>query len=88
MNGCFPVIKIVNDYNKKECNKMLSGIIEEIKKEKKDDFPYSLAYQEQLKINFCIKHTKIFNFLNLLIFFLIGVIFLIIFFNYLDFHLI
>jgi hypothetical protein len=78
MDASFPLIKVKKDFDKKECNKIFNSIIKEIKKEKNDDFPYSLAYQEQLKINYCIRNNKIFSFLNVLIFFLV------MFFTFLD----
>jgi hypothetical protein len=71
MNGSFPLVKVKKDFEKKECNKIFNSILKEIKKEKNDDFPYSLAYQDQLKINYCIKNNKVFSFLNLLIFFFV-----------------
>lgn len=71
LNGCFPLIKIQNNYNRKECTNLLNSIINEIKKEKDDEFPYSLAYQEQLQINFCIRNQKLFSILNVLCFVLI-----------------
>lgn len=78
MDASFPLIKVKKDFDKKECNKIFNSILKEIKKEKNDDFPYSLAYQEQLKINYCIRNNKIFSFLNVLIFFLV------MFFTFLD----
>jgi hypothetical protein len=73
LNGSFPLMKILNNYDKKECAKIINSIIEEIKKEKKDDFPYSLAFHETLQINFCIKNNKLFNIINIFLFFLIMV---------------
>jgi hypothetical protein len=67
-NGCFPLIKVKNDFDKRECNKMFNSVLNEIKKEKNDDFPYSLAYQEELNINFCIKNHKVFSILNIVSF--------------------
>ena len=73
MNGSFPLLKITNNFDKKESSKIINAILEETKKEKNDDFPYSLAYQDQLQINFCIKNHKFFNFLNIFTFGLIMV---------------
>jgi hypothetical protein len=74
MNGVFPIIKISNNFDQKETAKVINSVLEEIKKEKNDDFPYSLAYQDQLKINFCIKNSKILNYANILLFLFIIVI--------------
>ncbi len=73
LNYSFPLIKIIKNFEEKDINKIMNSIFYEIKKEKKDDFPYSLAYQEQLEINFCIRHLKIFKLINVLIFVLIMV---------------
>jgi len=70
-NGSFPIIVVKNDYDKQEINKIINTILEEIKKEKNDEFPYFIAYEDQLKINFCIKNKKLFKILNILIFLLI-----------------
>jgi len=69
MNLTFPIVKIKDNFNKKETDKMINKILVELKKEKKDEFPYSLAYHDKLKINFCIKNNKLFTLMNILIFF-------------------
>jgi len=76
LNYSFPLIKISKNFEEKDINKIFFGLLMEIKKEKRDDFPYSLAYQEQLEINFCIKHLKLFKFINIMIFVLVLVNFL------------
>jgi hypothetical protein len=68
MNKTFPLVKIENNFNKEESSKIFNKIMREIKKEKNDDFPYNLAYQEQLEINYCIKNSKVFNLINIFIF--------------------
>lgn len=73
MKGCFPIVKVKRDFDKKESNKILKKILTEIKKEKNDDFPYSLVYREELKINFCIKNRKVFSIVNIFMFLLIMV---------------
>ncbi len=71
LNGSFPVIKVRNDFDRKETNKIINSLIEEIKKEKNDEFPYFIAYEDQLKINFCIKNKRLFELLNLFVYLLI-----------------
>ncbi len=71
LNGSFPIIVVKNDYDRQETNKIINSILEEIKKEKNDEFPYFIAYEDQLKINFCIKNKKLFKLLNILIFLMI-----------------
>jgi hypothetical protein len=71
MNGLFPVVKIKNGYDKKECDKILNSICTEMKKEKNDEIPYSLVYQENFEINFCIRNHRLFTFFITLSFFLI-----------------
>lgn len=71
MNDVFPTIKIQKNFDKNECCKIINTILEEIKKEKNDDFPYSLAYQTQMNLSFCVKHYKFFGAINIFIFFLI-----------------
>lgn len=68
LNYSFPLIKISKNFEEKDINKIFHSLFLEIKKEKKDDFPYSLAYKEQLEINFCIKNLKLFKFINIFIF--------------------
>jgi len=68
LNYSFPLIKVSKNFEEKDINKIFYSLLMEIKKEKRDDFPYCLAYQEQLEINFCIKHLKMFKFINIMIF--------------------
>jgi hypothetical protein len=56
MNNIFPLVKIKNNFDKSECEKIINSIFSEIKKEKNDEIPYSLVYQESLKINCCLKN--------------------------------
>lgn len=71
MNDVFPTIRITKNFDKAECFKVFQTMLEEIKKEKNDDYPYSLAYQSQLNMSFCVKHHKFFGAFNILIFFMI-----------------
>jgi hypothetical protein len=71
MNGLFPLVKIKKEFEKSECDKILNYILSEIKKEKNDEIPYSLVYQENFEINFFIRNHRFFSFLVILCFFLI-----------------
>jgi len=64
----FPLIKISKLLNEEDLNKIFLSIKNEISKEKHDEFPYSLAYRDQLEINYCIKNHKMFKFINIFIF--------------------
>jgi len=68
LNFSFPFIKIFQNFDEKDINKIFSTLFLEIQKEKRDDFPYSLAYQEKLEINFCIKNIKFCKLINIGIF--------------------
>ena len=64
----FPLIKLSKLLSEEDFNKIFYSIKKEITKEKHDEFPYSLAYQDQLEINYCIKNHKMFKFINICIF--------------------
>jgi len=65
MNRSFPLIKIKNDFDLIESNKIFNSILEEIEKEKNNDFPYSLVFRENMKINCLVKYSRIFSILNI-----------------------
>jgi hypothetical protein len=75
-NFYFPLIRIKNNYDSNEIVNILSKVIEEVSKEKNDEFPYSIIYNENYKLNCCIKFAKKLYFLNLLIIIFILVKFL------------
>jgi hypothetical protein len=68
LNGSFPLVKVKNDFDKNETDRMIIKILGELIKEKNDDFPYSLAYRDQFNINICVKNNKLFECLNICIF--------------------
>jgi len=63
----FPLINVVNNFEYLECEKILEKILKEIEKESNDEFPYSLQYVEELKLNFWLKYFKNIYFANFLI---------------------
>lgn len=68
-----PVIKINNNFDRKECDKVIHSILREIKKESNDEFPYTIEFHSEMKINLCIKYSKTFNVINIFLFLMIMV---------------
>jgi hypothetical protein len=64
----FPIIKVKSNFEKKEAFCILNSILAEVRKEKHDEFPYFMAYQEELKINFCLRYSKLLNYMSAFIF--------------------
>lgn len=83
-SGSFPLIKIINNFNKNECKKTFNKILNEIEKEKNDEFPYNVKFDESLQFNYCIKNYKIINIINifLLIFAIVNNVIIIVTYYY------
>jgi hypothetical protein len=67
-NNNFPLIKITGIVNKIETAKILNQIIVQIVKEKKDEFPYNIIFNETYKLNCCMKYAKNLYYINIIIF--------------------
>jgi len=65
----FPLLCVSNNFNESECRIILEKILKEIDKESRDEFPYSLQYQREIKLNFWIKYFRNLYFLNLVLLF-------------------
>jgi len=59
----FPLVTVLNNFNFTE----LENIIREIDKEANDDFPYSLQYKRENKLNIWLKYFSKIYFSNLLL---------------------
>jgi hypothetical protein len=70
-NYNFPLVKIPCEFNKIEIAKVLNQIITQIMKEKKDEFPYNIIFNETYKLNCCMKYAKNLYYINLVIFTLV-----------------
>lgn len=68
LNNSFPIIK-VDSFDESSWVKIFNAIIEEIKKENNDAFPYHLVYKEEMTMNKCLKHKKLWNIINYIIYF-------------------
>jgi len=63
----FPLVTVLNNFNFTECQTILENIIREIDKEANDDFPYSLQYKRENKLNIWLKYFSKIYFSNLLL---------------------
>lgn len=63
LNNSFPIVTL-NSFDTDSWGKIFNAIIEEIKKENNDAFPYHLVYKEEMKMNQCLKQKCLWNIIN------------------------
>ncbi len=57
-NYNFPLITYKNNKNPNFAKDVLDSILDQIEKDKNDDFPYNLIFRDNIKLIYCLKYTS------------------------------
>jgi hypothetical protein len=57
-NYNFPLISYKNNKHSNFVSDVLDSILNQIEKDKNDDFPYNLIFRDNIKLIYCLKYTS------------------------------